>query len=106
MPVPTPTPTLHLTPRSILRAVVVVGVALAVFVVASRATATLWWFVQAAVLAALAYPAVQRMSRPMPAFVAFLLLTAVVSAFVAFPAGAQAAAVEGVNKVIQEWQVN
>jgi predicted PurR-regulated permease PerM len=79
MPVPTPTPTLHLTPRSILRAVVVVGVALAVFVVASRATETLWWFVQAAVLAALAYPAVQRMSRHMPAFVAFLLLTAMVA---------------------------
>jgi AI-2 transport protein TqsA len=70
-----PIPTLHVTPRSVVRAVLVVGALLVVFVVAARATETLWWFAQAAAIAALVYPVVQRMSRRMPAFVAVLLLT-------------------------------
>lgn len=70
-----PIPTLHVTPRSIVRAVLVAGVLFVLFVVASRATETLWWFAQAAAIAALVYPLVQRMSRRMPAFVAVLLLT-------------------------------
>jgi predicted PurR-regulated permease PerM len=70
-----PIPTLHVTPRSVVRAVIVVGVLVVLFVVASRATETLWWFAQAAAIAAFAYPVVQRMSRRMPAFVAILLLT-------------------------------
>jgi predicted PurR-regulated permease PerM len=81
VPVPSPsdtaTPTLHLTPRSIVRAVVIAGALLAAFAIAARATETLWWFAQAVVLAALAYPMVQRLSRHMPAFVAVLLLTAI-----------------------------
>lgn len=72
-----PIPTLHLTLRSILRAVLVAGATIVVFVVATRATETLWWFAQAAVIAALAYPLVQRASRHMPAFVAVLALTLV-----------------------------
>jgi predicted PurR-regulated permease PerM len=70
-----PIPTLHVTPRSIVRAVLVAGVLFVLFVVASRATETLWWFAQAAAIAALVYPLVQRMSRRMPAFVAVLALT-------------------------------
>lgn len=69
------TPTLHVTPRSIVRAVVISGAMLALFVVASSATETLWWFAQASAIAALAYPVVQRLSRRMPAFAAVLLLT-------------------------------
>jgi predicted PurR-regulated permease PerM len=70
-----PLPTLHVTPRSIVRAVLVAGTLFVLFAVASRATETLWWFAQAAAIAALVYPLVQRMSRRMPAFVAVLLLT-------------------------------
>ncbi len=82
-PTDTATPTLHLTPRSIVRAVVIAGALLAAFAIAGRATETLWWFAQAVVLAALAYPAVQRMSRHMPAFVAVLVLTAITAALFA-----------------------
>ena len=53
MPTPAPTPTLHLTLRSVVRAVVVSGAMVVLFVVATRATETLWWFAQAAVIAAL-----------------------------------------------------
>jgi predicted PurR-regulated permease PerM len=72
--------TVRLTPRSVVRAVLLVAAMLALFVVATRATETLWWFAQAMVIAAIAYPAVQRMSRRMPAFVAVLVLTAIVAA--------------------------
>ena len=72
-----PVPTLHLTTRSLVRAVLVGTTLLVVFVVATRATETLWWFAQAAALAALTGPLVHRMSRRMPAFVAVLLLTLV-----------------------------
>lgn len=75
--------TLRLTPRSVVRAVLLVAVMLAVFVVATRATETLWWFVQAMVIAAIAYPVVQRLARHMPAFVAVLALTALVAALFA-----------------------
>jgi predicted PurR-regulated permease PerM len=70
-----PVPTLHLTARSIVRAVLVAGALVVVFVVATRATETLWWFAQAAAIAALTAPLVHRMSRRMPAFVAVVLLT-------------------------------
>lgn len=78
-----PSTTLHLTARSVVRAVVIGGAALALFAIGARATETLWWFAQAVVIAALAYPAVQRLSRHMPAFVGVLVLTAVVAAMFA-----------------------
>ncbi|MHB1139420.1 MAG: AI-2E family transporter [Microthrixaceae bacterium] len=73
------TTTLRITPRSIVRAIVLVGVFGLVAAVAIRATGTLAWFVQAAVFAALGWPLVQRLGRHMPRFVAVLLITAVIA---------------------------
>ncbi len=70
------TTTLRITPRSIVRAIVLVGAFSIVVAVASRATGTLAWFVQAAVFAALGWPLVQRLGRHMPKFAAVLLITA------------------------------
>jgi predicted PurR-regulated permease PerM len=74
-----PTPTLHLTPRSIVRAMLLVAAMFVVFTVATRATDTLWWFAQAAAFAALSYPVVQRLRRHVPSAVAVLGLTALVA---------------------------
>jgi predicted PurR-regulated permease PerM len=71
-------PTVHLTPRSIVRAVVIVAALFVVFTVATRATDTLWWFAQAVVIAAVTYPVVQRLRRHVPAAIAVLGLTVVV----------------------------
>ncbi len=73
------TTTLRITPRSIVRAIVLVGVFGLVATVVYRATGTLAWFVQAAVFAALGWPLVQRLGRHMPKFVAILLITAVIA---------------------------
>ena len=73
------TPTLRITPRSLVRAVVLTGAFALVVTIAARATGTLAWFVQAAVFAALGWPLVQRLGRHMPKFVAILLLTAVIA---------------------------
>lgn len=61
---------------SILRGVLLAGAMLVVFIAASRATNVLWWFAQAIVFAALAYPAIAWMGRWVPRFVAILVLTA------------------------------
>lgn len=71
--------TLRYTPGSLVRAILMVAAAVAVFAVAARATTTLWWFVQAAVFAALAAPVVHRLRRHMPTAVAVLGLTALVA---------------------------
>jgi predicted PurR-regulated permease PerM len=73
------TPTLHVTPGSIVRAVLIVAAMFVVFTVATRATDTLWWFAQAAAFAALSYPVVQRLRRHVPSAVAVLGLTALVA---------------------------
>ncbi|MFN7150359.1 MAG: AI-2E family transporter [Microthrixaceae bacterium] len=76
---PTHTPTLHVTPGSIVRAMLIVAAMFVVFTVAMRATDTLWWFAQAAAIAALSYPVVQRLRRHVPSAVAVLGLTALVA---------------------------
>ena len=71
--------TLRITPTSLIRATLIVAGSLLVATVATRATTTLWWFAQAAVFAALAYPLVERLGRHMPKFVAVLVLTGVLA---------------------------
>lgn len=66
---------LRFTTASLVRAVLLGGALYIVFLVAGRATDVLWWFTQAAVVAALAYPVLQRLRRHMPTFAAILLLT-------------------------------
>ena len=75
--------TLRITPTSLIRATLILAGSLVVALVASRATTTLWWFAQAAVFAALAYPLVERLGRHMPKFVAVLVLTGALAAVVA-----------------------
>jgi len=77
------TPTLRLTPVSVVRAVVIVGVTIVVAGVTVRAAHPLMWFLQAAVVAALSWPVVQRLSRHMPSWVAILGLTLVAAVAVA-----------------------
>lgn len=72
-------PTLHVTPRSIVRAMLIVAAMFVVFTVATRATDTLWWFAQAATIAAMAYPVVQRLRRHVSSALAVLGLTALVA---------------------------
>ncbi len=67
--------TLRITPTSLIRATLIVAGSLLVAMVASKATTTLWWFAQATVFAALAYPLVERLGRHMPKFVAVLVIT-------------------------------
>lgn len=74
--------TLRISNRSIVRAMVIVGLFAIVVTVAARATGILSWFVQAAVFAALGWPLVQRLGRHMPKFVAVLLITAVIAGIV------------------------
>jgi predicted PurR-regulated permease PerM len=69
-------PTLRLSAGSVVRAVVIVGVFVGVAGVVVRAAHPIVWFVEASVIAALAWPAVQRLSRHMPAWLAVLGLTA------------------------------
>ena len=71
--------TLRITPTSLIRATLIVAGSLLVALVATRATTTLWWFAQATVFAALAYPLVERLGRHMPKFVAVLVLTGVLA---------------------------
>ena len=75
--------TVHLSPGSIVRAVLIAAGLFLVFTVATRATDTLWWFAQAVMVAALTYPIVQRLRRHVPAAVAVLALTALVGMVVA-----------------------
>ena len=76
-------PTLRISGRSIAQAALVIGVFFLVATIAGRATGTLFWFVESAVFAALAWPLVQRLGRHMPKFVAVLVLTALVGGIVA-----------------------
>lgn len=66
---------LRFTPASLIRAVLLAGAMYVIFIVAGRATDVLWWFAQAAVIAAMAYPVITRLGRHMSTFVAILLLT-------------------------------
>ena len=75
-------PTLRLTPSSIVRTVVIVGVAVVVAGVTVRAVHPLMWFLQASVVAALSWPVIQRLARVMPAWLAVLALTAAVAVVV------------------------
>lgn len=70
------TPTLRLTTSSLVRAIAVVAVVGIVVGVAARAAGPVMWFVESAVVAALAAPVLTRMRRHMPAAVAVLALTA------------------------------
>ncbi len=74
--------TLRITPTSLIRATLILAGSLVVALVATRATTTLWWFAQATVFAALAFPLVERLGRHMPKFVAVLVLTGVLAAAV------------------------
>jgi predicted PurR-regulated permease PerM len=71
------TPTLRLSPGSVLRAVVIVGVCVVVAGIVVRAAHPLMWFLQASVVAALSWPAIRLLSRHMPSWVAVLGLTLV-----------------------------
>ena len=66
---------LRVSPPSIVRAVVIVGVVVGLSAIALRATHPLVNFLEAAVIAALARPVVVRMGRKMPEWVAVMLLT-------------------------------
>ena len=70
---------LHISPRSILRSVVIVGAYLLVITVAMRAATTLVWFLEACVFAALSWPVVQRLHRYMSNTAAILLITALLA---------------------------
>ena len=66
---------LRLSPTSILRAVLIVGVWALVSAIVLRATHPLVNFLEAAVIAALSRPVVVRMGRRMPEWLAVVLLT-------------------------------
>ena len=70
---------LHISPRSILRSVVIVGAYLLVITVAMRAATTLVWFLEACVFAALSWPVVQKLHRHMSNTAAILLITALLA---------------------------
>ncbi|MEI7886951.1 MAG: AI-2E family transporter [Actinomycetes bacterium] len=70
---------LHISPRSILRSVALVGVYLLVVTVALRAATTLVWFVEACVFAALSWPVVQKLHRHMSNTAAILIITALLA---------------------------
>ena len=70
---------LHISPRSILRSVVIVGAYLLVITVAMRAATTLVWFLEACVFAALSWPVVQKLHRHMTNTAAILLITALLA---------------------------
>lgn len=69
------TPVLRLTPRSVVRAVLIVAVTLLVAGMAVRAAHPLVWFLNASVIAAVSWPAIQHLRRHLPAWAAVLLLT-------------------------------
>jgi|GEM_PF-925189 len=70
---------LHISPRSILGSVAIVGAYLLVMTVALRASTTLVWFLEACVFAALSWPIVQKLHRHMSKTVAVLLITALLA---------------------------
>ena len=70
---------LHISPRSILRSVAIVGAYLLVITVALRAATTLVWFLEACVFAALSWPVVQKLHRHMSNTAAILLITALLA---------------------------
>ena len=70
---------LHISPRSILRSVAIVGAYLLVITVAMRAATTLVWFLEACVFAALSWPVVQKLHRHMSNTAAILLITALLA---------------------------
>ena len=76
------TPTLRFTPSSVLRAAVMIGVSILVAGVAVRAAHPIMWFLQASVIAALAWPVIGRLKRHMPSWVAILGLTIAVAVVV------------------------
>lgn len=67
---------LRFTTSSLFRAILVIGAVALVATLAARAAEPVMWFVEASVVAALAWPVLQRMSRRMPSAVAVLALTA------------------------------
>ncbi|MFZ4517475.1 MAG: AI-2E family transporter [Microthrixaceae bacterium] len=77
-----------MSPASLARAVLVVGAGLAIAAILVLARHPLMWFLEAAVLAALAAPAVERLRRHVPAWVAVLGITAATVAVVAALAAA------------------
>ena len=74
---------LSVTPSSLFRAIVVIGVVTLVAVIGARAAEPVMWFVEAAVVAGLAGPLVHRLARHMPTWVAVLALTGAALAVVA-----------------------
>ncbi len=79
---------LSVTPSSLFRAIVVIGVVAVVAVIGARAAEPVMWFVEAAVVAGLAGPLVHRLARHMPTWVAVLALTGAALAVVAALAAA------------------
>ncbi|CAB4745661.1 MAG: AI-2E family transporter [Actinobacteria bacterium] len=74
-----PHTSLHISPRSILRSVAIVGAYLLVVTVAMRASTTLVWFFEACVFAALSWPVVQKLHKHMSNVAAILLITALLA---------------------------
>lgn len=70
-----PTTTLRISTPSVVRAVLIVGAWLLAVVVATRSSTALVWFAEAALVAGLAWPVVERMSRHVPRAVALVLLS-------------------------------
>ncbi|MEX0768463.1 MAG: AI-2E family transporter [Microthrixaceae bacterium] len=93
---------LHISPRSILRAVVIVGAYLLVITVALRASTTLVWFLEACVFAALSWPIVQRLHRYMSNTLAVLLITALIAISVSTLAALGLSELRGESAKFQE----
>jgi predicted PurR-regulated permease PerM len=73
---------LRITPSSLFRAIAVVAIVTLGAAILARAAGPVMWFVEAAVVAALAWPLVQRLGRHIPSWVAVLVLTAATLAVV------------------------
>lgn len=67
---------MRVTSASLFRATLAVGAVALIAVLAARAAGPVMWFIEASVVAALAWPVLQRMERHMPSAVAVLALTA------------------------------
>ncbi len=73
---------LRITPSSLFRAIAVVAIVALGAAILARAAGPVMWFVEAAVVAALAWPLVQKLGRHIPSWVAVIVLTAATIAVV------------------------
>src|SRR5437879_5049137 len=101
MPAPQRTAVLRLTPTSVVRAVVMLGVALAVLGVVAASERVIGWLLAAAALAGLFHPVVDALHRRMPRPVALVI---VVVAVLAIVAGIAYAVVDDVVRQLHQLQ--